>query len=86
MSVLSGRGSRTALWVSAALFSVQGFGSVITEAAWHSSFGISGILVGAGAPVWISWVIGGIGLVLLGCVLAVSLPRGRRQAGCGVPR
>ncbi|WP_344428143.1 hypothetical protein [Amycolatopsis minnesotensis] len=72
---MSGRGSRTALWVLAALFLVQGFGSAVTEAAWHSSFGVSGILVGMGAPVWSSWVIGGVGVILLACATAVSLPR-----------
>ncbi|WP_158886701.1 hypothetical protein [Amycolatopsis anabasis] len=56
---------RTALWIVGVLLLVQGFGSALTESLWHSSFGVSGILVGLGAPTWISWVLGGAGVVVL---------------------
>ncbi|MBL1079159.1 hypothetical protein JK358_32620 [Nocardia sp. 2] len=51
-------------WIVAVILLVQGFGSAVTELVRHSSFGVSGILVGLGAPTWVSWPIGVAGLGL----------------------
>ncbi|AHH98041.1 hypothetical protein [Kutzneria albida] len=63
---MTSKNVRSALWIVGLLCLVQGFGSALTEVLWHTSFGVSGILIGLfGAPTWISWVIGVLGAVLL---------------------
>ncbi|MFI9384474.1 hypothetical protein [Kutzneria sp. NPDC052558] len=44
---------------------VQGIGSAITDAVWHSSFGVAGLLRAAGAPEWTELTVGGVGAALL---------------------
>ncbi len=66
MTTVANGSLRTTLWIIGVLGTVQGFGSALTEAVWHSSFGVSGILIGGfGAPTWVSWVIGVVGAVTL---------------------
>lgn len=74
MAKTEGSAAQNTLWIIGAIFAVQGIGSAITEAVWHSSFGVSGILIHYGVPTWSSWIIGGIGVVTLACAagLAVS--------------
>ncbi|MCQ8771202.1 hypothetical protein [Streptomyces telluris] len=45
---------------------VQGFGSALTEALWNTSFGVAGLLRGAGLPQWTDLVVGAVGAILLG--------------------
>ncbi|MER6947376.1 hypothetical protein ABT294_25410 [Nonomuraea sp. NPDC000554] len=54
-----------ALWLAGALFTVQGFGSAITEAQWGTSFGIAGILRAVGVPGWADFALGTVGAVFL---------------------
>ncbi|SDI42129.1 hypothetical protein SAMN05421505_15019 [Sinosporangium album] len=54
-----------ALWLAGALFTVQGFGSAITEAHWGTSFGVAGILRAVGVPDWADLVLGTAGAVFL---------------------
>ncbi|MCG5217916.1 hypothetical protein [Streptosporangium sp. KLBMP 9127] len=54
-----------ALWLAGALFTVQGFGSAITEAQWGTSFGVVGILRAVGIPGWADLVVGTVGAVFL---------------------
>ncbi|MEV0237896.1 hypothetical protein [Nonomuraea sp. NPDC050786] len=54
-----------AMWLLGALFTIQGFGSAITESQWGTSFGIAGILRAAGFPNWADLVIGAVGAVFL---------------------
>lgn len=72
MSARTRTGLLNTLWVVGVLFVVQGFGSALTEAVWHSSFGVSGVLIGGlGAPTSVSWAIGaaGVGLLVWATVL-----------------
>lgn len=55
------RRSQTVWWTIGFVLLIQGFGSGITELLWHHSFGVSGLLIALGAPVWISWPIGAVG-------------------------
>ncbi|MEU7528182.1 hypothetical protein AB0A74_20810 [Saccharothrix sp. NPDC042600] len=65
----------TALWVLGGVLFVQGFGSAVTEALWHTSFGVSALLRAAGAPPWSDFVVGALGVALL----AWALVRTRRE-------
>ena len=67
---------RNTLWIIGAVLMVQGFGSALTEAVWHSSFGVSGILIGGfGAPAWVSWAIGAAGTALLAWAAVLATRR-----------
>lgn len=70
MSTSKAGSSHNTWWIIAVILLVQGFGSGITEAFWQSSFGVSGILVGLGAPTWVSWPIGIAGLGLAAWLIA----------------
>ncbi|MFI1252483.1 hypothetical protein ACH4U6_01580 [Streptomyces netropsis] len=60
-------GWRRTRWLLGAILFVQGFGSALTEALWSTSFGMAGLLRGAGLPQWSDLAVGAIGAVLLGC-------------------
>ena len=76
MTATTTRSLRNTLWIIGAILTVQGFGSALTEAVWHSSFGVSGILIGGfGAPEWISWPIGAIGAAVLAWAALLSTRR-----------
>ncbi|MFI0448941.1 hypothetical protein [Actinomadura sp. 6N118] len=69
---------RTALWWMGLIFTIQGFGSGITEALWHESFGVSGVLIGSfDAPAAVSWLIGVIGSAFLVWAAALTFSRAR---------
>lgn len=53
-------------WLLGVILLVQGFGSALTEALWSTSFGVAGLLRGAGLPQWTDLVVGAVGAVLLG--------------------
>jgi hypothetical protein len=59
------RTAEKAMWLVGALFTIQGFGSAVTESQWGTSFGIAGILRAAGVPSWADLVIGTVGAVFL---------------------
>ncbi|MCM6776424.1 hypothetical protein NDR87_20990 [Nocardia sp. CDC159] len=61
-----GKQEQAVLWTVGLILLVQGFGSALTEALWQHSFGVSGILIHYGAPVWSSWIIGVVGLAVVG--------------------
>ncbi|MFI5779465.1 hypothetical protein [Nocardia sp. NPDC051570] len=67
---------QTVLWTVGLVLLVQGFGSVLTEALWRHSFGVSGVLIRYGAPLWTSWIIGAVGLGV--CGWAVKAERANR--------
>ncbi|MEV0615403.1 hypothetical protein AB0I81_18945 [Nonomuraea sp. NPDC050404] len=54
-----------ALWLAGALFTVQGFGSAITEAQWGTSFGVAGLLRAVGVPGWADLALGTVGAMFL---------------------
>ncbi|SHF91033.1 hypothetical protein [Streptoalloteichus hindustanus] len=60
---------------------VQGFGSAVTEALWQNSFGASALLRAAGAPGWSDFVVGALGVVLLGCALVRRGARNGARSG-----
>lgn len=59
------RTAEKAMWLVGILFTVQGFGSAITDSRWGTSFGVAGLLRAAGFPTWADLVIGGAGVLLL---------------------
>ncbi|MGY2061437.1 hypothetical protein ACW9HQ_41745 [Nocardia gipuzkoensis] len=72
-----GKQEQTVLWTVGLILLVQGFGSGVTEAVWRHSFGVSGILIHYGAPVWTSWIIGVVGLAV--CGWAFQVERAKRS-------
>jgi hypothetical protein len=67
-----GRQAQGARLIVGLILLVQGFGSAITEANWHSSFGVAGLLHWAGAPNWTDLLIGTLGAGLLIWALIVA--------------
>jgi len=67
-------------FVLGAILLVQGVGSAITEANWHSSFGVAGLLRWAGAPQWADLAIGVAGAALLIWALVVWRTRSGSDA------
>ncbi|MFI1913287.1 hypothetical protein [Nocardia sp. NPDC020380] len=63
--------SQTVWWTIGFVLLIQGFGSGITDLLWHHSFGVSGLVIRMGAPVWISWLIGVAGVA----AVAVAMRR-----------
>jgi hypothetical protein len=59
------RTAEKAMWLIGTLFTVQGFGSAITEAQWGTSFGVAGLLRAAGFPSWVDLLVGAVGAVFL---------------------
>ncbi|MFC7327896.1 hypothetical protein [Marinactinospora rubrisoli] len=57
-------------WVLGTVLIIQGFGSAVTEAVWDTSFGVAGLLRGAGLPQWTDLLVGAAGAALLVWALA----------------
>ncbi|MEV0375508.1 hypothetical protein AB0I10_38130 [Streptomyces sp. NPDC050636] len=72
-----GTSRQRASWLLGAILFVQGFGSALSEALWNTSFGVAGLLRGAGLPQWTDLALGAAGAVLLGWAL-VARGAGRR--------
>ncbi|MFE0045594.1 hypothetical protein [Streptomyces albireticuli] len=74
-----GNGQRTR-WLLGVILFVQGFGSALTEALWSTSFGVAGLLRGAGLPRWTDLAVGALGAVLLAWAQAVRGAERRARA------
>ncbi|MVU76425.1 hypothetical protein GPX89_04105 [Nocardia sp. ET3-3] len=59
-------------WTVGAILTIQGFGSGITEMLWGHSFGVAGLVIHYGAPIWTSWVVGALGVAGIGWAIRLG--------------
>ncbi|MFG2225249.1 hypothetical protein [Streptomyces sp. NPDC048644] len=73
-------GRQRARWLAGSILFVQGFGSALSEAIWSTSFGVAGLLRGAGLPQWTDLAIGTVGAALIGWALVTRGAERRAHA------
>ncbi|MEC3915167.1 hypothetical protein [Nocardia sp. CDC160] len=49
-------------WTVGLILVIQGFGAGITDLVWRHPFGLPALAIHYGAPTWITWVVGALGV------------------------